>query len=152
MSKKHVIQQQSNWAAECAGIRTPTGAVAEAVELIKCSLLAADHAGESPAGQRAALLGRFTEEQLASAYSFLVAHGQVYAGGISKAYALSDSFKASLQVRPCVYVLVQMCLLDDLCMLSSHWVCLAYDEYGNAGPGVPGGHLCRGRSGGRVPS
>ena len=61
-------------------------------------LLAAERAGESPAGQRAALLGRFTEEQLASAYAFLVAQGQVYSGGISKAYALSDAFKASLQV------------------------------------------------------
>ena len=84
--------------------------MAEAVELIKCSLLAAERAGESVAGQRAALLERFTEEQLASAYSFLVAQGQVYAGGISKAYALSDGFKASLQVRS--YVRTDLWLLS----------------------------------------
>ena len=92
--------------AECAGLKAPTGAVAEAVELIKSMLLAAERAGESPAGQRAALLGRFTEDQLASAYAFLVAQGQVYSGGISKAYALSDAFKASLQVGSCIYAAV----------------------------------------------
>ena len=63
-------------------------------------LLADERAGESSAEQRAALLGRFTEQQLARAYAFLVDQGQVYAGGISRAYALSDAFKASLQVRP----------------------------------------------------
>ena len=84
--------------------------MAEAVELINCSLLAAERAGEAPAGQRAALLGRFTEEQLASAYSFLVAKGQVYAGGISKAYALSDAFKAGLQVCPHIYASVRISL------------------------------------------
>ena len=83
---------------------------AEAVELIKCLLLAAERAGESSDGQRAALLGRFTEQQLARAHAFLVDQGQVYAGGISRAYALSDAFKASLQVRPVPY-LASACVL-----------------------------------------
>ncbi len=109
-SKRHVALTVNNSAAECAGVKAPTGPVAEAVELIKSMLLAAERVGESPAGQRAALLGRFTEEQLASAYGFLVAQGQVYSGGISKAYALSDAFKASLQVRPYTCATVQSLL------------------------------------------
>jgi len=83
----------------------PTGSEAQAVELIKCLLLSAECAGELPTRQREVLLRRYTAEQLAAAYTFLCAQDQVYAGGISKAYALSDAFKASLQV--CSYLVLQ---------------------------------------------
>ena len=83
-----------------AGLKALSAEAAAAVELVKCSLLSAESAGASPAAERARLLARFGEQQLVAAYRLLCEQDQLYVGGISKAYALSDAFKASLQVLP----------------------------------------------------
>ena len=102
-----------------AGWEPITAAEVATIELIKCTLLAAERSGQ-PAGQPVqsggqpgqptglasghpgqALLGRLSREQLAQSYAYLCTREQVYPGGISKAYALSGAFKESLQVGLC---------------------------------------------------
>ena len=83
-----------------AGLKALSVEVTAAVELVKCSLLSAERARTSPAAERARLLARVGEQQLVAAYRLLCEQDQLYVGGISKAYALSDAFRASLQVLP----------------------------------------------------
>ena len=91
---------RSNAACAPAGLKALSAEAAAAVELVKCSLLSVERAGTSPAAERARMLARFGEQQLVAAYRLLCEQDQLYVGGISKAYALSDAFKASLQVLP----------------------------------------------------
>ena len=103
-----------------AGWEPSTAAEVATIELIKCTLLAAERSGQ-PFGQPVqsggqpgqltglasghpgqALLGRLSREQLAQSYAYLCTREQVYPGGISKAYALSGAFKESLQVGLCL--------------------------------------------------
>ena len=112
---------RSNAACAPAGLKALSDEAAAAVELVKCSLLSAERAGTSPAAERARMLARFGEQQLVAAYRLLCEQDQLYVGGISKAYALSDAFKASLQVFPkALLKLYQCCQVHILrrCSLS----------------------------------
>lgn len=137
-SAVRAVDQVCMHACMHAGNKPPTAVEAAAIELIKASLLAAERSGEASMEQRGHLAGRFTDQQLARAYEFLCEREQLYAGGISRAYGLTDAFKASLQVPILVLPLHDIrCILSMWCDGSS-WTPVLTWQHARMPPG--GGH------------